>query len=629
MSRHRKLTRKFAGFPMFKLATSGDTFPVTSPFTTGFTGLETDQLALDLQFAADKTLTARKGPTPVFVRGSGATFVDSDGSVKWSPENLVLQSEAFGTTWQSSQLNVTGTPAYLNVAAAPTGLTTADKLIANTTNSTHQFRQDVTLLAATIYTVSCHFKAAEHTTVSIAMVGSGTGGVDWSAFYNVSTGVKTGGVIGFSSSEITNAGNGWYRCSVTFTSVNSGATNVRFGGANTAGTNLFYIGNNSDGVLLWGAQLERSSTARTYNQTTSATFYGPRFDHDPITGICKGLLMEESRTNLVLQSENFATTWQVNGASITLNTVDSPDGVTADRFNEDATTGNHQLVQQVGSLTTGLPYTISVFAKAASHTTFQMTTSTAAFGSGLFANFILTGSGSVGASSGVTARIESYLNDWYRCSITINSVTGGTNGFVQIAANNNNSTIGRLVSYSGTNAQVVHLWGAQLEVGVFPTSYIPTTTGTLSRSADVCSITGGAFSGVFNPSQGTLFVNSTRLRPSGTDYTSIFQANDGTGSNRINIGNGGNPNDVEFVINRLGLTEYGGNVNNATLLRRGALAYSPTSTNRAYNGVLGTDDMSSIMPTVTQFVFGVGQIITAARYYQKRLPNSKLQTITV
>jgi len=107
-----------------------------------------DKLALDLQFATDKTLTARKGPTPAFTRASSGTFVGSNGLIQSagtnvarfdhdpvtlackgllieeSRTNLLRQSENFGTTWSASQLNTTGIPAYLNVATAPDGTTT-------------------------------------------------------------------------------------------------------------------------------------------------------------------------------------------------------------------------------------------------------------------------------------------------------------------------------------------------------------------------------------------------------------------------------------------------------------------------------------------------------------------------
>lgn len=49
---------------------------------TGNAVLSNDKLSLDLQFAADKTLTARKGPTPVFTRASTATFVGSNGLIQ-------------------------------------------------------------------------------------------------------------------------------------------------------------------------------------------------------------------------------------------------------------------------------------------------------------------------------------------------------------------------------------------------------------------------------------------------------------------------------------------------------------------------------------------------------------------
>jgi len=255
-----------------------------------------DKLSLNLQFATDKSLTARKGPTPVFTRASTATFVGSDGLIQSaainnarfdhnpttlaslgllieeSRTNLILQSQTFGTTWTSSQLNTTGTPAYVNVATAPDGTTTADKLIANTSAVLHQFRQDVTLVSGTTYSLTCYFKAAEQQFASFGVFGVANGNLDWTCLFNVSSSPVVGQNVGFTSTSVTNAGNGWIRCTAIFTATASGNLSVRIGGA---GSNLpggqFYMGDNSSGILIWGAQLEAGAFATSYIPTTTAS----------------------------------------------------------------------------------------------------------------------------------------------------------------------------------------------------------------------------------------------------------------------------------------------------------------------------------------------------------------------
>ena len=57
----------------------------------------------------------------------------------------------------------------------------------------------------------------------------------------------------------------------------------------------------------------------------------PRFDHNPVTGAPLGLLIEEARENLCLQSEDFATTWAdsaVTPVGVSTNTTVAPDGNT-------------------------------------------------------------------------------------------------------------------------------------------------------------------------------------------------------------------------------------------------------------------------------------------------------------
>jgi len=257
-------------------------------------GLNPDGLSLDLQFAADKTLTARRGPTPTFTRASSGTFVGSNGLIQSAATNIprfdhtsagvcrgllieesgtnsCLQSENFGTTWSSVNLNQTGTPPYLNVATSPDGATTADKLIATTANAIHQFRQDVTLVGGASYTISVYFKAAETNFATISVVGIANGSVDWVAYFNISASSPAVGQFnGFASTSLVDVGNGWRRCSVTFTATASGNLNVRFGGASSANLNSnFYAGDGTSGFLLWGAQIEAGSFATSYIPTTT------------------------------------------------------------------------------------------------------------------------------------------------------------------------------------------------------------------------------------------------------------------------------------------------------------------------------------------------------------------------
>jgi hypothetical protein len=255
-----------------------------------------DQLALDLPFAETKSLAARIGPTPTFTRGSSATFVGSNGLIQTAASgvarfdhdpvtlasrgllieegrtNLLVQSEDLSTTWTVNQLNTTGTPPYLNVETAPSGQTTADKIIANAASSTHQFRQSVTLVGGTAYTLSVYFKAAEQNFATFQVFGTSNGSANWVAFYRVAASAPSvGAFIGFSNISIEDAGNGWRRCIANFTATASGTLNVRIGSA--TGTSLgndTFVGDNSSGIYAWGAQLEAGSFPTSYIPTTTS-----------------------------------------------------------------------------------------------------------------------------------------------------------------------------------------------------------------------------------------------------------------------------------------------------------------------------------------------------------------------
>lgn len=182
--------------------------------------------------------------------------------------NLLTYSEQFdNAAWTKTNLNTTGTPAYVNVAVAPDGTTTADKLIANTTSGLHFYRQNIATLAGS-YTMSVYAKAAEYTGLWLSM----DGGSNYGLFTLTGAGTATA-TIG--TATITAVGNGWYLCTHTATRV-AGTAVLFFAAANPPGT-LSFAGNDSDGILLWGADFRAAndiaSGIPSYQRIAAATDY--------------------------------------------------------------------------------------------------------------------------------------------------------------------------------------------------------------------------------------------------------------------------------------------------------------------------------------------------------------------
>ena len=209
----------------------------------------------------------------------------------------------------------------------------------------------------------------------------------------------------------------------------------------------------------------------------------PRFDHDPATGESKGLLIEESRTNLNTASENFSA-WSAPAAPtaclIELNSTVSPDGNFSAAKVDFIASDNHPAYNQVSvSFANGAEMTNSLFVKygGGNLTTYKLQT----FSSGTsnldgYAVITFNGSGvitSVTTETNVTSvGYEDVGNGWYRVYAVQENTTGGTQTTMRIS-------IGRGASDTG----FIYIWGAQIETGAFPTSYIPSSTRFISRSS--------------------------------------------------------------------------------------------------------------------------------------------------
>jgi hypothetical protein len=234
------------------------------------------------------------------------------------------------------------------------------------------------------------------------------------------------------------------------------------------------------------------------------------------TAGCPALLVEPAATNLALQSEafNVSGTWVGSSGGtgllpvITANNAVSPDGnQTADKIDLSLNSGNTlsdiSWIYQNNTLSSGQIYAGSVWLKAATQADV----------------------GKVIQVGYVSYQSYTLTADWVRITLT------------QTPSITQNYSFGfRLRGAQGTaNSASLYLWGAQLETGSVATSYIPTTTGTGSRSADVISVS-GAVSGSIGQTEGTIYAEVDFRSP--TNAGAIIQLDSGDSTNRVFIGAG-------------------------------------------------------------------------------------------
>jgi hypothetical protein len=246
----------------------------------------------------------------------------------------------------------------------------------------------------------------------------------------------------------------------------------------------------------------------TFSRASTGTFVGSngliqtaasgaaRFDHNPATGESLGLLMEEARTNLVTYSEQFDNAaWSKTCTTITANATTAPDGtLTADLIVEDTTGGEKNVTRDINAGSSGQA-TRTIYVKAASRYKVNLV------GSGFYACYNLNTLTTFDVAN-TTATISDAGNGWRRLSITGNATTTFR---VDIGLLPDSATGVSNRFYTGDGSPGVYIWGAQLEAGSFPTSYIPTVASTVTRAAEVASMTGTNFSSWYRQDQGTIY----------------------------------------------------------------------------------------------------------------------------
>jgi hypothetical protein len=243
----------------------------------------------------------------------------------------------------------------------------------------------------------------------------------------------------------------------------------------------------------------------------------PRIDHTG--GGCPSLLLEPQRTNIQIRSEEFDNSaWSKVNSSITADNIIAPYGeMTADKLTSTAASASTYVYEQ-HSLSTSTTYSMSVFVKKGTSNLVQMDLQD--FTSGLQGRIQFDLDTETISSVVGTASVDNYGNGWYRLKVTF--TTSSTLGTHYL----------RIFEFLTTSGATLYLFGAQIEVGDYCSSYIKTTTAQVTRQKDECFNGGDA--NLFDITEGTFFIDANNFGTPFNDY------------NMITLSDGGN-NFVRFI----------------------------------------------------------------------------------
>ena len=549
-----------------------------------------------------KTIDGKYYPRDMtFTRATTGTRVNEAGLVELVPYNLLQRSEEFDNAiWTKTTASVVA-----NATTSPIGTLTADNLIPNAVTF-GLVQQTANITANVPNTFSIYVKYNGISTFQLQTRDNANNANVALVFFNVLTGVisvapSASGAYSNASADIESVGNGWYRLSLTSTSNISVTSKFRLVGDLSDGVNGYFI---------WGAQLVEGTQPLDYLPTTDRLDIA-RIDYSTGEPV---LLLEPQRTNLALQSSSFdnTTTWinGIGGTGVnpirTANAIISPSGIQdADTIVFDRGAGNTLsdqsiINQQITIATTGTYY-FSVWLKATA--------------SGDIGKQVFIRCGNAAALQAVTLTAN-----WVRYETTA-SVTAGSNGF----------QVGSRGTITTSNSVSVDLWGAQLEAGSYATSYIPTTSATVTRNQEVCLKTGA--SALIGQTEGTLYAEFNLTNLVGDKM--IFEIG-ADNSNRIRMRVNGNTISANVILAGsivASIPFFSQPLGNYKF----AYAYKQNDFQAYLNGNAGTAVTSGNIPS-SMSIIGVGtRIVTAdifndsistAALWKERLSDSELATLT-
>jgi hypothetical protein len=458
-----------------------------------------------------------------FTRASNATYFDSTGVLKrassnvpridYNPLTLALRGMlieeqrtnllTYSEDFNNAAWSKTGT-IFANQTNAPDGALSADLLTASASTFSGLLRANPnpTITSATTYTLSVYVKKNNWRYVGLRFNTSTFGATEQVPFYDFDTDTVSNGGVTAATITRTLVGNGWVRIALTFTSTSTtGTTDIWL--TNSAGATQ-PAKSGTESVFVWGAQLEAGAFPTSYipssvtfsGRTSIGTYYdstglvrkassgASRLSYNPTNlNYDPFLLLEESRTNLLTYSEDFNNAaWAKSQCTIVPNATVAPSGaLSADKFVESTTASAYHLLYANMALTTGTTYTMSVYAKDAGREII-FGVGPLVLGTGIYAfgRFNLSNGTSSAFLGSPIMSMTNVGNGWYRCAVTFTSAVTATVQSWELQTLDESGNNG----YTGNGTSGVFIWGAQLEVGAFATSYMPSTVTFSGRTSD-------------------------------------------------------------------------------------------------------------------------------------------------
>lgn len=331
----------------------------------------------------------------------------------------------------------------------------------------------------------------------------------------------------------------------------------------------------------------RTRKGPTYLETLAIDV--PALDYT--NGSCPALSLYPARTNLCLQSEDYTNaSWTKTDTTPTADSIAGPDNLTTADLLTEGTAGTAE-VSQAATITANATYSKSVYLKRGNTDWVCLNIYNSTNGVRGWFNLATGAKGSVanfGTGTGATSEIKDYGNGWYRCALTgavNNSVTSATFSTHSASADASTTRVG-----SATRYQVAH----QFEAGSYSTSYIPTTTATVSRVADSVSALTSA-SDIIGQTEGTLFFEGSSFANGVSKGTLVIS--DGTLNNRVGLAFNSSNNINAFVISSGAVQADINTAFTTGTTYKIALTYKSNKAALFVNGVKIGEDLSVTVPS--------------------------------